>query len=1072
MLPADYEQLLSGLASTVHHYFPLQDEDGSSPVRYGDANAVTSFQFSQYEVDTGLTPLGKCVKDISANGDGLDVALPVGSFSFTASNGYYGGVIAFAFKLEVNDAGGAYLVQVREGAGSNNTLTFAIDASLGLYLRNGTLSSSSTYTISLDTWYLVYLERAGNNFSLYINGNKTNVTVSSGTDSYNRLMTTGIVNSGKSTVCYLSQFLVLDNQNHTYQGTNRILYGLGHHNDNSLLDDEIILSQAREYFTIYADEVSGGRVYSRVAPGTAPLFTGSPVFNQDDPFGGTDAVRLQNDGDLLKYFISTSSDNYAVNALGAWVKVNAWDDPDGVILMMDLDTGSPTTENCIKLRRDGSTDNIVIGNRALKTAGNFTITLGEWYFMVFGANVSTDQVLLYVDGVKVIDETLTNYRGLSTYRQFGGTDQLNENVDLTLARLAVWNAIPTQQMVTDIWDARNGDAVVLSLPITWQTQSVNLFLPINWIDSDPKTLSLPITWQTESVDLSLPIIWYLSEPKTLSLPITWESPNTASYPLAVDSVQLAVVIGQVDFSDDLVPGNVSVEYRENASAIAEFSILHAAGSFNEMSYLDQAVSIRSIDGSGNVSIFTGRITDAEFVPGLGIIDFTCTNDLQGYFDNQSRDGIDAIIPAGHWSEHVFQPDSSGWNYCLDRLSTVYSGLTLDINGIPVVYSLESKVTPDRTFNSGSVYDVSPMKRARRRDLVNRVRLVIEYRYSRLRQRHLMYSISHDLQPCDYVANQHGLPSRAELEGVIEQAGWTVINKQYFNIESGLYVCSGGRVLRFTNSNYDTTFTSARLTIGRRFAQTITEQYQIDVRADDSIEFAGEVGIENNFAVEHKCNAVSWETGTFDTVFTGAVQDASGDYIYDVIDADNHRTSVFDPAMVCAQAVGVNTIKQSHRLNEQSFKVPYLPAVTLGETHRLTVQGIDVTGVVKAFVHRFENNTYYTEITLAVSQHGGSGLVTDTALGAVAAPDIDPGSYQSGCEFGYHIGGESGSVADDGSLLGALVNRESSDGVYPQYQEQLRIQLPAIAPEHRDPLTITKSVRHDVAIPADPLTLTA
>jgi hypothetical protein len=138
----------------------------------------------------------------------------------------------------------------------------------------------------------------------------------------------------------------------------------------------------------------------------------------------------------------------------------------------------------------------------------------------------------------------------------------------------------------------------------------------------------------------------------------------------------------------------------------------------------------------------------------------------------------------------------------------------------------------------------------------------------------------------------------------------------------------------------------------------------------------------------------------------------------------------------------------------------------------------------------------TLVTVALSGVAAGGIVTETTLAAPTPPDIDAetGSDNWAGSIPHlqtHVGAATISAGYSDSMMGFICNAPenykfwnftldagysaangyySAADVYPV--TGFRASMPGVASSHRNPVSLATSAAYDVAIPEDPLTLTA
>lgn len=757
-----------------------------------------------------------------------------------------------------------------------------------------------------------------------------------------------------------------------------------------------------------------------------------------------------------------------------------------------------------------------------------TKAVGTTYHVALVFDTTANTLTFYVDGVQegqISGGDVTNFGDWpfnnSTFITVAsGTDHADGSIQAPAVyrhalsvsdigdHVTTVSAPPISQAVEAITLTATETAIID--PVKVVTESVTLTESndgkVNWIEFQPVVLVewsgyqtyqpiVPVEWQLETATPVVPIQWVVTESYQPIIPIEWSGVDMTGYPATAENWSLSVIIDGTDYSDRLT-GRVEIDYEEDSSGMASFQIVPSAGAIDPLSWLSKIVTIDVTSGSNTVRRFNGLISNATYDPETRLMAFDCTTDLQGYFENLDRDTIDDMV-GGYWSANIFNDDSDGWTYAQDRLATQYVSIHQDQNRQPVITSLSAKGTPDFTFTDDKRFNETlSITRATRRELINRIRVRIDYRFTKLRQRHIKYSFEwvrdvggtgNALSWCDFLGNQYDPCNRSQIESAIGSSGWNLLGSVDYTPlnDSGNFECPGyfnpnasqagdqfGWVV--SDAVLDSTCLEARFTLAKRFAQTVTESYSFDVRADNSIEYAGELSLDQKFAVDNESDSADWESNdAYSTTAPGAVQDSSGDYVIDLTTGDNDRTA-FENAQQTALAQATTSIKKSHRGNVVSFEVPFHAEINLTHTAQVTCPYLDAKGKVIQRVDTFDTETgeAVTSLSLAISAHGGSGLVTETPLTPITATQTDLPSYTTSYALHYLIGGDNQTQPYDETKPGYYTNRETVTGAYERYDNNFALNTPEVASAYRDAITVTESKTINVDVEEDTLTLSA
>jgi len=245
--------------------------------------------------------------------------------------------------------------------------------------------------------------------------------------------------------------------------------------------------------------------------------------------------------------------------------------------------------------------------------------------------------------------------------------------------------------------------------------------------------------------------------------------------------ELAVTLDGVDISPSLV-GDVEIVAEETASATARVRFLPGAGVLSLEGYENKPLTIayRTLDAGGGVLTstprFTGTSARASFDPDPGLVTIEATNDLQGAVEALDRAGIDALIGAGSWSEHVFDPGADPWQYALDVLSTTPAEMHVDASGALVVVDWAAKPVADVTLTDAERFaDTLRLRRVTRTDLITRARIDFDFRFTRLRHREIAVNFAYSPGICGYLDGEATVPQRAMIQAATDANSWVRVS---------------------------------------------------------------------------------------------------------------------------------------------------------------------------------------------------------------------------------------------------------------------------------------------------------
>ncbi len=577
--------------------------------------------------------------------------------------------------------------------------------------------------------------------------------------------------------------------------------------------------------------------------------------------------------------------------------------------------------------------------------------------------------------------------------------------------------------------------------------------------------------------------------------------------------RLIVLLNGIDISASLI-GEWHVDAEVDAARVAEFSMIPAIGAIDPTAWVRKPVTmdyaVLNADNSIRYQqrLFTGIVDVPEYDPATRITLFRCTNQLQEMFEQTDTEGIDAL--GGYWSAHIFDADADGWQRARDRLSTMEASLELDGQGAVHVTDWAAKSSADYEYGDGGyLADSRRLELANSRDLHNRVRIRFDYRFQRLRQRDLQWNWQMSPQiSCDYLQNPFELPRRAMIASAAEATGWAVQNISYVDLPAPtIFSCTpiGGGApfpmvwgykivgpLVIPNPAAAEPFCQgAYIKLGKRWAQTITERYTIDIRAPQSIAQIGEIGREDQGSLEADQEIEGWETSLeYESPTTGATLHRNNDWVLDADQGAEDGRSAMADAVRTLQAIHRAAILNAHRRNYVAWDTLIQPQLELRHTLRLQSTAITAKGKLHQLVHRgdIDSGEALTELTLALSRSGTTGAAGDDPLDPPAVPDSQvepvpdstPGLFYGGA--GMHIGGTTTVQGFDEDWIGLVTNYQwdptqeypfATDPDLPQtvvYPVQFRIEVPEIETAARQAVEAQQLQTINVDIPLDELVI--
>ena len=694
--------------------------------------------------------------------------------------------------------------------------------------------------------------------------------------------------------------------------------------------------------------------------------------------------------------------------------------------------------------------------------GTFTesgLDFSGWTFCVLVVSDSTDWEL-YIDGSSVNSGTFGGgFLGMTsqarrTYIARAGTTggRFEGGID----ELAWFPSALSASDVTDLYGAATG------------------VLPSS---SVPMKLKGYLSAQAASLPMLLKGITQVS---AASLPMQLHGLDATHYRAQAARWGVRLVLDGADVSTSLT-GRIDITHTEDASGTCRFALIGSTGTVDPDDYERKTVRIvfvgKTVAGVEYYSSvrFTGITSRAVYDPDTGRIVIDGTTDLQGQLENMSRAAITTLV-GGSWSEHIFNASADGWQYAKDRLSTVASEIHVNNHGTIVVVPYAAKATADVELTDAHRFNNTlDLQRAIRRDLISRLRINLDFRFSRLRHREIecIFTLSEGF--CGYLDGEIEVPQKAMIQSAADANAWTRLTPiSFVEVPGPGAVCVP---VRAWVGNAQDFCLGASWTAARRWAQTITEQYTIDLVATDVEAAIGVQLVEEDYGVEATFDASDYERITdFDSEPAGSsFSTKSDDWQIDATDAEQDGRTAMEAAQTCVMAKASSEILARARGNRLSVGAIYDPSITLEKTVRINTPHLVAKGKVYSITERMDLDTGKPEmvVELAISRHGGSGVASSDTLDPLPEPDQPQETVTSRT---YYMASRAGGVLladpDDETWDGWISNAYGGAQTDPTnlYRERFVIAMPEIEQTARDAAVVLASQEYEVEVPQDELTM--
>lgn len=535
-----------------------------------------------------------------------------------------------------------------------------------------------------------------------------------------------------------------------------------------------------------------------------------------------------------------------------------------------------------------------------------------------------------------------------------------------------------------------------------------------------------------------------------------------------NSWKIQLLLDGIDVSENL-SGTLSVEREENAASIAEFTLVPFAGPISVTQWIGKPVEINYGEDEQSFSLFRGVVDEPVYNPTTKLTQFTCSDQLQEHIEQLDREDIDW----GYWSESVFSVDTDNWRYAQDRLSTIPFSLNLDQNNILKLTPWQAKSIPDFAFTDNElVYQSLKVQLANRRQIHNSAQITFQYRYQCFKQREVHFDYQYPLCLCAQLKSGATMPNVEMITKAIEGTGWLLQCAPVFTPQypGDWYMCEGERLaFVITPELQEYLVRGSQFTLMKRFDQTTTEEYQLNVQAPQSIHQLGTLPYKSQFTLEIPADSDKFKNiSQYQLAPEESLIDSAGDY---VLVQDN--INLFNQAISTVLNLAKTQMLEAHRQNLVSFQVAMQPNIDTQHTVKITSQNVKAMAKVKQIAHQcdFEQGSSLSTITLAVSRTDDLSDVYETALSLDHQIDLGmPPEAPHRVELPTHFGGALNTPVFNTTWDGYSGNTLIEPNAI-AYPEQFALSIPEIV-EAQTPLNKIFSQEYHVEIPNELLEMSA
>jgi hypothetical protein len=527
-----------------------------------------------------------------------------------------------------------------------------------------------------------------------------------------------------------------------------------------------------------------------------------------------------------------------------------------------------------------------------------------------------------------------------------------------------------------------------------------------------------------------------------------------------------------------------------------------AAVYDLYSYQGKSLRISARTTAGFKRIFTGIVD----IPRVELVNEKIILEGVTVRETSIRNSMTPFVAGiGYYSTTVFGARNNVYQEINDRMSTIPSDLDFDTYGKWTVTSWTPKGTADITLTNSNIYreNQPEIRIESAREVLNKVRITLNYTYQRLHQASLSYTWSPGLVPCDYLTLGNTLPNRDMVRSAAGGAGWKVITMSFTDLwPSGWYHCGGvpigwvntlqdliiknNEATDSFNNNYSqsqmiSTFNinqllcqGAQWTARKRFTQNVQEAYTLTVNSPQSQSLYGTKEKNENLALQADFDPSQWEDeALYDTEFTGTKVTQSTTNYY--INKDTEAAEL-NNAMITALNKARTDILASHRDTEISFTTFVNPEYQLKHTIRVNTTRLDAKGKVRGITHKFVAGGEATS-TVRLALYRSVGSQSNSSLVPISRPSFTGPASMGAVSLQTHWGEDpnqpsarnwNGYVGNKWVTVGGKFN---NDTYKTTYQESFTVDTPAIPALRRQQQNYSASASYNVGIPNGSLTIT-
>lgn len=526
---------------------------------------------------------------------------------------------------------------------------------------------------------------------------------------------------------------------------------------------------------------------------------------------------------------------------------------------------------------------------------------------------------------------------------------------------------------------------------------------------------------------------------------------------------------------------------------------------------DQKVIIQYIHGDSIKRLVTAIVDK----PKIDLFNRTVSVSCSNHRDDLIKEKMGTLVQSlGYYSKPIFGKSQSLLDQVNQRLSTIPSSLDFDSYNNVMITSWFAKADPDFTYNGGGdirKFETPQIDWQDRGSITNFVNVKLNYKRTRLYElvRNFDWTASYYGNQDDFIQYAYSAPTINMVETAINQTTWKLQTNATFVTQYPLFAGLNGLTyltgpIKVLDSNGDPVTDAkgdplyknataeqklsqlvmkADFTLAKRFSQFINEEFNITVKAPQSIAQNHKLDKYDNVSYEDSYDASAWEA--FDKVTPApAGAQYQGDNYY--VDFDEQNPGTLANSFIAVINKAKTDILRTHRGTTVRFRISRIASeLELKHTVKINTSKLVAKGKVIDIKHTLDlkDGDCYTDVVIAIFRSQGSATATpiNPPTRMTYTPSLTEGQnislgnhYNEDPETSYNSYTWNGFIGTKLVSVPLTVDGTPVTDKYmkyrPEFTDTFIVDTPPISDYLRAMKTLTQSSTYNIVIPNDLLEL--